>query len=164
MALTFRRATLQDVPALTELAVKRYDLAAEGQLSADSESLSNRWTAAVNRMDSPDKPCAIVLVALDSQGVVGALSSDHVEPHTAELTAWLAVESIAGSSALHRLLLNAMEFFQAQGATTVVAWLPTDEHRMRAALARDGFAVAHGVRPTTCYTSMQPRTPLVRQL
>ena len=164
MALTVRRATPEDVPALTDLAVKRYDLAAEGQLSADSASLSNRWTAAITRMDNPDKPFAIVLIAIDSQGAVGALSSDQVEPHTAELTAWLAVESIAGSSALHRLLLNAIEFFRAQGATTVVAWLPTDEHRMRAALARDGFVVAQGERPPTCYTSMEPRTPLVRQL
>ncbi len=164
MPLTVRRATLEDVAALTELAVKRYDLAAEGQLSADSESLSKRWTAAITRMDSPEKPCAIVLVAIESEGIVGALSSDQVEPQTVELTAWLAVESVAGSSALHRLLLDAIEFFRATGATTVVAWLPTDEHRMRAALARDGFVVAQGERPPTCYTSMEPRTPLVRQL
>lgn len=164
MALTVRRATLDDVDALTGLVVKRYDLAAEGRLTDDAAKLRKRWTVAIERMEGPDKPLAIVLIALDSQGIIGVISSDQAEPRTAELTAWFAVESIAGSSALHRLLLDAMEWFRSESATSVVAWLPTDEHRMRSSLTRDGFKAADGERPPSCYSSMEPRTPLVRQL
>lgn len=164
MDVRLRDPIMADVATLVDFTMRRYDLAMDGTQADDVRALDERWEGAIARHGDASVPLALVLVAEDSSGVVGAISIDEADAQTAELKAWIAAESVVGSAVLHKLLWAGMDTLVERGCTTVTAWLPKDADRLRAALTRDGFVPAEGVRPASCYGYSLERVPLVRAL